>query len=227
MKKSRQRSTRNNALLVYLLAMAGMGAMLFLPAGTLDYWEAWAFLAILFIPMVVWLRYLLKRDPELLERRIRFREKEKREKALMRLGKLMFFASFLVPGLDRRFGWSGVPPWLVIAADSVILLSYAAIFLVFRENTYASRIVEVEKGQKVIRTGPYAVVRHPMYAATITMYLCFPIALGSYVGLIFWVPFFALILARIRDEEDVLQRRLKGYRGYMKEVRYRLIPRVW
>ena len=202
-------------------------AMFFLPAGTLAYWQAWAWMAVLFIPMVGVLAYLIRKDPALLERRMRTREPEKEQSLLIKLSLVWFALTFLLPGFDRRFGWSNVPIWLVIAADVLVFLSYCMFIWVVRENTYASRVVEVEQGQKVISSGPYAMVRHPMYLGVLVMYLCTPLALGSYWTLVPAVLIVPVLIARIRNEEKVLQRDLAGYSQYMQATRFRVIPGVW
>jgi protein-S-isoprenylcysteine O-methyltransferase Ste14 len=202
-------------------------AMFFLPAGTLAYWQAWVWMAILFIPMTGVLIYLSRKDPALLERRMRTREPEKEQSLLIKLSLLWFAVTFLLPGFDRRFGWSHVPLAIVIAADALVLLGYCIFIWVVRENTYASRVVEVERDQKVISSGPYSIVRHPMYVGVLLIYLCTPLALGSFWTLIpalLMVPF---IVARIRNEEQVLQRDLSGYSEYMQATRFRLIPGIW
>jgi protein-S-isoprenylcysteine O-methyltransferase Ste14 len=201
--------------------------MLFLPAGSLYYWQAWVFMGALFIPVIFTVSYFIKNDPKLLERRLRLREKEASERTLIKLGQLSLLVGIIVPGLDYRFGWSSVPFWLVILADVIVFLSYLLVFFVFKENSYASRIVEVEKKQKVISTGPYAIVRHPMYAGILPLYLAVPFALGSYYALIFFIPVIFVIIFRIFDEERLLSKNLKGYKEYMKKVKYRLIPFVW
>lgn len=213
--------------LMFPLGVIITGLILFLPAGSLNYWQAWLFMAILFIPAFFVASYFLKHDPKLLERRMRFKEKEIREKLIIKLTTLLFFIGFLIPGFDYRYGWSTVPVWLVIISDIIIFLGYLLVFFVFKENTYTSRIIEVEKGQKLITTGPYSVVRHPMYVGVILMFIFMPLALGSYWALIFFIPVIALVIARTLDEERVLLKDLKGYKEYMKKVRYRLIPGVW
>jgi len=215
------------ALLLLALTVVVTGLLLFLPAGSLKYWQAWLFMGVLFIPFIFVVLYLIMNDPELIERRLRFKEKEAGEKLIIKLSQVIFFIGILVPGFDYRFGWSHVPVWLVILSDTVIFLGYMLVFLTFKENSYASRIVEVEKKQKLCMTGPYAVVRHPMYAGIIPMYVCVPIALGSYYALIFFVPVVGVIFYRIFDEEKILSRNLKGYKQYMNKVKYRLIPGVW
>jgi protein-S-isoprenylcysteine O-methyltransferase Ste14 len=200
---------------------------LFLPAGSLLYWQAWVYLGVLFIPMIVVVNYFIKRDPGLLERRMRTREKYEPQKRIQALTGVLFFLGFLIPGLDYRFGWSFVPVPLVLAADAVVALGYLLIFLVFRENSYTSRIIDVEPGQRVVTTGPYALIRHPMYLGVTLMFLATPLALGSWVAvpLYFLVPVF--LVFRIRNEEEVLVRELPGYADYCREVRYRLIPGLW
>jgi protein-S-isoprenylcysteine O-methyltransferase Ste14 len=204
-----------------------LALLLFVPAGTLDYWEGWVYLVVLLVPLVVVLRYFLRRDPGFLERRMRTREKEVSQRRIQAIGGMIFFLGFIIPGLDHRSGWSSVPVPLVLAADAVVFSSYLFVFLVFRENSYASRVIEVEAGQRVIDTGPYALVRHPMYLGVSLMFLATPVALGSYRA----VPVFLLLpvflLFRIRNEEEVLLRELPGYPDYCRKVRYRLIPGIW
>ena len=202
-------------------------AMFFLPAGTFAYWEAWLYLTVLLIPMVLVLIYLLRNDPALLARRMRMREKEASQKLIVKLGSLYYLLIFLIPGFDKRFGWSNVPVVVVIVADVLVLLGYGMFFLVLRENRYASRIIEVEQGQEVISSGPYAIVRHPMYLGVSLMYILSPLALGSYWATIPSLLIIPLLVARIRNEESVLGRELKGYKEYMQKTKYRLIPGIW
>jgi protein-S-isoprenylcysteine O-methyltransferase Ste14 len=216
------------AIIIVPAAVILTGLALFVPAGTLDYWQAWAFMAVLFIPFIFVATYFLGKDPKFLERRLRTKENVAGQKKLIRATQLLFVIALLVPGLDHRFGWSQVPSWLAITADLLVFLGYMLIFLVFKENSYASRIVEVEKGQKVISTGPYAIVRHPMYSGTALMYLSMPVALGSYWAIALFAPIILFIMVfRIADEERLLLKELPGYRGYIEKVRYRLIPGVW
>lgn len=202
-------------------------AMLFLPAGTLDYWEAWLYLVVLFVPMIFVFRYLIKNEPELLERRMRYREPEREQKRIMGIGNAVFILIFLIPGFDRRFGWSDVPVAWVLVADVVVLLGYGFVFLVFRENSYASRVVTVEAGQKVISTGPYAYVRHPMYLGALALYIASPLALGSFWGMLATTLIIITIVFRIGNEETVLVRDLAGYEEYRQRVKYRLVPGIW
>jgi protein-S-isoprenylcysteine O-methyltransferase Ste14 len=208
------------ALLVTML-------MFFLPAGTFQYPEAWVFIGIIFIPMTLVLVYLLKNDTGLLARRMRLREKEAQQKRIVKLSYIPFVLAFLMPGFDKRFGWSHVPLAEVIVADVLVLLGYCLVFLVFRENRYASRIIEVEKGQSVIASGPYAVIRHPMYLGTLLMYVFSPLALGSYWAVLPGLLIIPVLVARILNEEKVLLQGLQGYQEYVQKTRYRLIPGIW
>ncbi len=214
-------------VLIIILGIVLTALMLFLPAGSFGYWHAWLFMCVLFIPAIFVTLYFLKRDPAFLERRLRFKEKEAREKTIIKLSQILFFITFLIPGFDYRYGWSNVPFWLVIASNSIVFLGYLFIFYVFKVNSYASRIVEVEKDQKVITTGPYAIIRHPMYTGVLLMYFFMPVALGSYIALIPMAPILIIIILRIFDEERLLKKELKGYKEYTKKVRYRLIPGIW
>jgi protein-S-isoprenylcysteine O-methyltransferase Ste14 len=214
-------------LKVLLLYPVFAGLFLFLPAGSLLFWEAWIYAVVLFVPLVATMLYLVKYDPGLLERRLRFGEKVAKQKMIVRLFRLPFIIGFLIPGVDFRFGWSDVSMVLVIIANIMVFLGYWLVYFVFRENSYTSRIVEVEKGQKVISTGPYAIVRHPMYSGMVVMFLFTPIALGSWWGLIVFIFLPVVLIFRILNEEDVLRKDLQGYQEYCLKVRYRLIPFVW
>jgi protein-S-isoprenylcysteine O-methyltransferase Ste14 len=211
-------------LIFYPLVVA---IFLFLPAGSLKYWEAWVYAFALFIPMMITLTYLIKNDPALLERRMRLKEKEEKQKLLVRLSRLPFILGFLLPGFDYRYGWSQVPDLVVIIANVLVFLGYIMIFLVFRENTYTSRIVEVEKDQKVITTGLYSLVRHPMYTGFILMFLSTPLALGSWWALIPFSLWPVILIIRIFNEEAVLHKNLPGYTEYCQKVKYRLLPYIW
>jgi len=184
-------------------------------------------MGILFTPMIFVLIYLLKKDPELLERRMKIKEKEEPQKVFVKLSILVFFIAFIIPGFDYRFEWSEVPFIVIIIADLFIFIGYLLFFLVLKENTYASRIIEVEKGQKVISTGPYAIIRHPMYVDVLTMYILSPLALGSYWAVLAILPLPVLVIFRIKNEEKILIDELPGYREYTQKVKYRLIPYIW
>lgn len=206
-----------------------LGAMLFFSAGTLRYWEAWVYLAILLAAnsfMVVYL-ILIKNDPDLLARRLRLKEKEPEEKLRQKLSSIVLFVVFLLPGLDKRYGWSSVPSAVIVAADVIVMLGLGLFWLAVRENRWASHIIEVEQNQQVITTGPYALVRHPMYSAVLLILICSPLALGSYWALLPSALFPILLAARIRNEEAMLLRDLDGYREYTQKVEYRLIPGIW
>lgn len=204
-----------------------MSVMLFLSAGTLHYWEAWLYLAQMFITVEFMVSYFLRNSPDLLERRLRMREKEPQQRWIIRLAWLWFVVTFVVPGFEHRFQGSNVPALVVVIADIFILMGYGVTFWVFKENPYASRIVEVEPAQQVISTGPYAIVRHPMYFGGLLIYLATPLALGSYWALLPSVFIIPILVARIRNEESVLARDLKGYRDYLRSTRYRLLPGIW
>ena len=216
-----------NAITKFLLGFVLLGALLFLPAWTLWYPGAWLFLALLFIPMLVMGVVLFFKAPALLEKRLNGKEKEKAQKGVVALSGLMFPVGFVVSALDFRFGWSSVPLWLVIAASMLFLIGYAMYAEVMRENAYLSRTVEVQEGQQVISTGLYGVVRHPMYLATLLMFLPMPLILGSFWGLIPFALYPVGIVIRILNEEKILMEGLDGYTEYKTKVRYRLIPFVW
>jgi protein-S-isoprenylcysteine O-methyltransferase Ste14 len=209
------------------LAVPILWAILFIPAGTLAWWEGWVYLAILFIPMFFVFRWLLKNDPDLLERRMQMREREAAQRRIIAFSYLYFLLAFILPGLDHRFGWSDVPVLVVLAADVVVMLGYGLFVLVLRENRYAARTVQVEQGQQVIRTGPYAFVRHPMYLGVTAMYLASPLALGSYWALLPALLIVPILVARTLNEEKVLERDLPGYRDYQQTTKYRLLPPIW
>jgi protein-S-isoprenylcysteine O-methyltransferase Ste14 len=204
-----------------------LSAMFFLSAGTFAYWEAWTYMAILFIPMFFVFIYLIKNEPDLLARRMKMKEKEGEQDLIIKLSYIPFLIAFLLPGFDKRFGWSDVPVVVVVISDILVLLGYGIFFLVLKENPYASRIVEVEPEQTVITSGPYAKVRHPMYSGVLLLYIFSPLALGSYWAIIPVMFIIPVIFARILNEEKVLARDLNGYKEYMQKTHYRLIPGIW
>jgi protein-S-isoprenylcysteine O-methyltransferase Ste14 len=204
-----------------------VGICTLLPAGTFKYWQVYLYFSVMVIPMVFVLFYFLKRDPKFLERRAKGTEKVKEQKLIQLISLPVFMAAFIIPGLDRRFGWSDVPVEIIIITNIVILGGYLIIFNVFRQNSYASRIVEIDKEQKVITTGLYGVVRHPMYIGVLIMYMPTPLALGSYWGLIPMALLPVALVLRILNEEKVLKENLEGYKEYCLKTKYRLIPYIW
>ncbi len=215
------------AFLKFLSGLILMGLVLFLPAGTFSYWNAWLLMGILFVPMFITGIVLLIRDPELLKKRLNVHEGERQQKRVILLSSLMFLGGFVVSGLDFRFGWSKLPLWVVIAAAVVFLIAYAIWAEVLRENAFLSRTVEVQENQTVVDTGLYGLVRHPMYFATVLLFLAMPLVLGSIFGFIVFLLYPFIIVSRIRNEEQVLLDGLPGYGDYMKKVKYRLIPFIW
>jgi protein-S-isoprenylcysteine O-methyltransferase Ste14 len=206
------------------------GAMIFAAAGTLDFWQAWLFLASYFVASLVMTLWLVRNDPALLERRMKggpFAEGEQNQKIIMSITSLGFLALLVVPGLDRRFGWSHIPSAIAVLGDLLLFAGWFGILGVFRANTYAAATIQVASGQTVISTGPYAIVRHPMYATALLMLLGIPLALGSWWGLLVLVALLPVLAWRLIDEERVLLRDLNGYDEYRRKVRYRLMPYVW
>lgn len=215
------------ALTKYLAGLALIVLLLFAPAGTWAYWQGWMFIGIMFVPMLLLGVVLLLRSPALLEKRLNTKEKQTVQQKVVALSGVMFVAGFVLAGLDRRFGWSGMPWQVSVAAAVIQLLAYALYAEVMRENAYLSRTVEVQQGQKVIDTGLYGIIRHPMYAATLLLYLAMPLVLGSWPALIVFLIYPAVIVRRIRNEEQVLRAGLEGYEAYLKKVKYRIIPFIW
>lgn len=215
------------ALTRLLLGFIILMAMLLLSAGTMAYWEAWTYITVLLVPLIFVFAYLLVNDPKLLERRMRTKEKDAKQTRIVLSGSVSYVLTFLVSGFDRRFGLSHVPIAAVIVADVLVFLGYSIFIRVLRENSYASRVIEVEEGQRVVTTGPYSIVRHPMYLAVLVMYLFTPVALGSWWALIAALPLIGVLVARIRNEEQQLLKELKGYQEYTQITKYRLIPGVW
>jgi len=203
------------------------GCIFFISSGKINYNQAWIFFGTMFIPMTIVFIYFLKKDPELLERRMKGEEKQSEQKSFAFLSVIIFVALFVIPGLDIRFGWSKMPLWISIVGDVIWLLGYFLFFLVLKENTFASRIIEINKGQKVVSTGPYSLVRHPMYSAALIMFSIVPLALGSWWALICVIPLPFLFIYRLLNEEKFLIKELLGYKEYTQKVNYRLIPFIW
>jgi protein-S-isoprenylcysteine O-methyltransferase Ste14 len=218
---------RRKVAKVVMMAILILFLFFFIPAGTIKYWQAWAYMATLFIPALFMMAYLLRKDPELMQRRMKTKEKETEQKLLIRIGWLLFFPAFLIPGFDFRYGWSSVPTWCILLSDLLIISGYFLFARVLMANRYAARVVEVEEKQQLISTGPYAVVRHPMYSAILIIYIFSPLALGSYWAVIPMLFLIGIVVARILNEEAVLSRELEGYREYMQKTKYRIIPGIW
>ena len=215
------------AMAKFLAGLVLVAALLFIPAGTPGYWNGWLLIAILFVPMFCAGLVLMVRNPALLRKRLNAREREAAQKQVVALSGLMFLTAFVLAGLNFRFGWIVMPRWTVWAAAAVFLAAYALYAEVLRENAYLSRTVEVQEGQHVVDTGLYGVVRNPMYAVTLALFLSMPLVLGSPISLAIMLCYVPLIVRRIRNEEQVLEKGLEGYGAYMEKVRYRLIPGLW
>lgn len=215
------------AIVKVSLGMVLLGALIFGPAGTFDYWQGWLLMLVLFVPMVIAGFVMMVKSPDLLRKRLAAKEKENTQKAVVAISGLMFIAGFVLSGLGVRFGWYMLPDWVVIVGAVLFLLSYVLYAEVLRENAYLSRTIEVQENQKVVSTGLYGIVRHPMYMATIVLFLSMPLVLGSvYVFIVFLIyPF--VIVARIKNEEEVLEKGLEGYTEYKQKVKYRIIPFIW
>ena len=211
----------------FFLGLILMGLILFLPAGSFKYWQGWILLGILFIPMFVAGLILMKKNPELLKKRLNAKEEEKEQKIVILLSGIMFLAAFVVAGLNFRFGWIVLPMWVSYVSAAVFLAAYALYAEVLRENEYLSRTIEVQEDQKVVDTGLYGVVRHPMYMTTLLLFLAMPMVLGSVISFAIMLVYIPIIVMRIRNEEKVLAEGLPGYEEYMKKIKYRLIPFIW
>jgi len=227
-----EKSASNKDLLIkilirFVIVLFLMAAVIFIPAGTLKYINGWLFMLVIFIPMTFAFVYLYNNDPELLRKRINFKERQANQRKYQKLATPLYFSTIIVSGLDFRFGWSKVPFWLVIISLIIILCGYLMFFEVLRENSYASRTIQIQAGQKVIDTGLYSLVRHPMYLSVLIMYLFYPLALGSYYALIPALSMPVFLVYRIKDEEKFLMDELPGYIDYRKRVKYRLLPFIW
>ena len=216
-----------SALLKFTMGLALVGLLIFLPAGTLNYTYGWLFVGLLFIPMLIAGIIMFIKNPAFLAKRLDAKEKQAAQKGVLAFSGLMFIAGFVVAGLDFRFGWSKMPLWVTVTASVLFVIAYILYAEVMRENAYLSRTVKVEEGQTVVDTGLYGIVRHPMYAVTILLFLMIPVILGSWYALIAFAFYPAIIIIRLKDEEELLTRELTGYAEYRQKVKYRLFPFVW
>ena len=215
------------AIFKFVLGLLLISVLLFLPAGNLNYWNAWLFLGILFIPMFIAGTILMFKNPDLLKKRLNAKEKEKDQKQVIAFSGLIFIISFVLAGFNYRFQWIKIPNIIVIMSSIIFIISYIFYAEVLRENKYLSRTIEVQQEQKIVDTGLYGIVRHPMYSATIFMFLSIPLILGSIISLIIMLLYPFLIVKRIKNEEKVLEKELNGYLEYKKKVKYKILPFIW
>ena len=227
MKKEQKSNLLWEAIGKFLLGVFLVGALIFYPAGTMAFGRGWLLMGILFVPMFAAGLVMIRKNPDLLRRRLQAREKEREQDLVQKLSGLMFVAGFVLAGLDFRFGWSCVPHWVTVTASLLFLLAYLGYAEVLRENAYLSRTIEVAKGQHVVDTGLYGIVRHPMYAVTLLLFISMPLVLGSWFSLMVFLCYPALIMKRILNEEKVLAKDLPGYTEYLQKVRWRLLPFIW
>ncbi len=215
------------AITKFVIGFIIIALLLFIPAGTLNYWNAWLFMCIFFVPIFIVGIILMIKNPELLGKRLNSKEKESEQKTVLILGGIMFVSGFVVSGLNYRFQWIILPKWLISLAAIVFLLAYIMYAEVLRENIYLSRTVEIQENQKVIDTGLYGIVRHPMYTSTILLFLSIPLVLGSLFSFIIFLLYPIIMAKRIRNEEEVLEEGLEGYKEYKNKVKYKVIPFIW
>lgn len=215
------------ALKKIIAGFVAIGVLLFLPAGTLHYWNAWLFVAVLFVPMFFLGIVMLFKSPRLLEKRLDAKEKVNEQKWVVAMSGIMFVAAFVVAGLNFRYSWHSLPDYVIWSGTVIFLLSYLMYAEVMRENAFLSRTIEIQENQKVIDTGLYGVVRHPMYSATLLMFLSIPLILGSIISFAIMLAYIPIIAVRMNNEEKVLEEGLKGYREYKQKVRYKVIPFIW
>ncbi|MBE5820583.1 MAG: isoprenylcysteine carboxylmethyltransferase family protein [Clostridiales bacterium] len=215
------------AILKFILGVLLIGLLIFIPANTINYWNGWLFMGLLFIPMFVAGIVMVLKSPELLRKRLNAKEKESKQKLVVAFSGLMFLAGFIIAGLNYRFSWIILPKPVVIISSVIFILAYILYAEVLRENEYLSRTIEVQENQKVVDTGLYGIVRHPMYAITILLFLSMPLVLGSIFSFIIFLVYPFIIAKRIKNEEKVLERELNGYLEYKKKVKYKIIPFIW
>lgn len=215
------------AIIKIVLGIFIVGLLIFVPANTLNFWNGWLFMGLLFIPMFIAGIVMMIKTPDLLKRRLDIKEKQGEQKVVVALSGLMFIAGFIIAGLNFRYNWIQIPNIVVIISSIVFLLSYVLYAEVLRENKYLSRTIKVEKNQKIIDTGLYGIVRHPMYFSTIFLFLSMPLILGSIISFVIFLIYPFIIAKRIKNEEEVLEKELEGYKEYKDKVKYRMIPFIW
>ena len=215
------------AIIKFILGVLVVGILLFIPANTVDYWNGWLFMGILFIPMFIAGIVMMVKSPNLLRKRLNAKEKESEQKNVVALSGLMFLAGFIIAGLNYRYSWIVMPNIIVIISSIIFIISYILYAEVLRENAYLSRTIEVQENQKVVDTGLYGIVRHPMYATTILLFLSMPLILGSIISFVIFLVYPFIIAKRIKNEEDVLEKELVGYSDYKKKVKYKVITFIW
>ena len=221
------RTLLKQALIKFLAGILLVGLLVFLPAGSFAYWQGWLFMGVLFVPMFIAGIFMLVKSPELLRKRLNAKDKEKDQRTVVALSCLLFIISFVTAGLNWRFSWWLLPDWTIWTACALFIMSYILYAEVLRENEYLSRTIEVQEGQKVIDNGLYGIVRHPMYMATVIMFLSMPLVLGSPISFIIMLGYIPVIAKRIRNEEEVLSAGLVGYMEYKTRVKYKVIPFIW
>ena len=215
------------AVFKFLLGVLMIALLLFWPAGTINYWNAWLLMGLLFIPMLIAGIILWLKNPELLEKRLNVKEKESEQKEVIGMSLIIFILGLILAGLDFKYGWSNMHVWVITTASIIFVISYILYAEVLRENTYLSRTIEVQENQKLIDTGLYGIVRHPMYFATTLLFFSFPLILGSWISFVIFCFFPFVLVKRIKNEERVLENGLEGYKEYKQKVKYRMIPYVW
>ena len=215
------------AIAKFVLGVLMIGLLIFLPAGTIGYWNGWLFMGLLFVPMFIAGIVMMIKSPELLKKRLNAKEKESKQKEVIAFSGLMFLAGFIISGLNYRYNWIMLPDLVVIISSVIFIIAYILYAEVLRENTYLSRTIEVQENQKVVDSGLYGIVRHPMYAITVLLFLSMPLVLGSIISFVIFLVYPFIIAKRIKNEEEVLEKGLEGYTEYKNKVKYKMIPFVW
>ena len=215
------------AIIKIILGILLIGVLIFLPANTINYWNGWLLMGLLFIPMFIAGIIMMIKSPDLLKKRLKAKENEKEQKIVILLSLLMFVAGFIIAGLNYRYNWTIMPNWVVVVSSVIFVFSYILYAEVLRENQYLSRVIEVQENQKVVDTGLYGIIRHPMYAATIFLFLSMPLILGSLYSFAIFLVYPIIIAKRIKNEEEVLEKELEGYKEYKTKVKYKMIPFIW